>query len=71
MGKKKKVTIITPPDIYIKMIQRAYELDLNHREYYLGVIMRDLGMIGQGEELTEATAIEIKKRIKEMDKQQD
>ncbi len=68
MGKKKKVTIVTPSKVYAKLIQRAYELDLNHREYYLGVVMRDLGMIGEGEELTEITAAEIKTYIKELDK---
>lgn len=63
------MTVVTPSAIYGKMIQRAFDLNLTNREYYLGLIMRDLEMIGEGAELTEATAAEIKKRIKEFDQQ--
>jgi len=69
MGKDKKVTVRTPADVYIKMLQRAFDLNLTNREYYLAVAMRDLGLIGQEEELTEETAAKIKKHIKELDAQ--
>jgi len=69
MGKDKKVTVRTPATVYIKMLQRAFELNLTNREYYLAVAMRDLGLIGEGEELTEENAAKIKAHIKELDQE--
>ena len=68
MRKDKKVTVRTPAEVYIKMLQRAFDLNLTNREYYLSVAMRDLGLI-EDEELTEETAAKIKKYIKQLDQQ--
>jgi acyl-CoA reductase-like NAD-dependent aldehyde dehydrogenase len=70
MAKYKKVTVRTPATVYIKMLQRAFELNLTNREYYLAVAMKDLGLIGEGEELTETNAAKIKAYIKELDEQE-
>jgi acyl-CoA reductase-like NAD-dependent aldehyde dehydrogenase len=70
MAKYKKVTVRTPAKVYIKMLQRAFELNLTNREYYLAVAMKDLGLIGEGEELTEASATKIKAYIKELDEEE-
>ena len=67
MGKDKKVTVRTPADVYLKMLQRAFELNLTNREYYLAVAMQDLGIVEDGERLTEETAAKIKTYIKELD----
>ena len=68
MGKEKKISVRTPSEIYTKLMQRAYELDLNHREYYLALAIQDLERVGQGQGLTEAEAKELKARIKKIDK---
>ena len=69
MGKDKKVTVRTPAEIYIKMLQRAFELNLTNREYYLALAMQDLGIAGQGEVLNEETASKLKAYLKELDHQ--
>ncbi len=69
MGKKKKMTVVTRSEIYGKLIQRAFDLDLTNREYYLVLAMQDLGIEGKGEELNEEIATKLKKRIKELDDQ--
>lgn len=67
MGKEKKISVRTPSTIYTKLMQRAYELDLNHREYYLALAIQDLEKIGEGQGLTEREAKELKAHIKELD----
>lgn len=48
-------------------MQRAFELNLTNREYYLALAMQDLGIEGEGEELTEEIAAKLKSKIKELD----
>ena len=67
MPDDKKVSVRTPPQIYKKLMQRAFELNLTNREYYLALAMQDLGIAGEGEELTEETANKLKARMKELD----
>ena len=69
MGKKMKMTVVTPSEIYSKLILRAYELNLTNREYYLALAMQDLGIVTQGETLTEQLAIKLKTHIKKLDQQ--
>ncbi|MEM6359625.1 MAG: hypothetical protein AAF731_06015 [Bacteroidota bacterium] len=69
MPDDKKVSVRTPPQIYKKLMQRAFELNLTNREYYLALAMQDLGIAGEGEELTEATANALKARMKELDQE--
>ncbi len=64
-----KMTVVTPSEIYSKLILRAYELNLTNREYYLALAMQDLGIEGQGETLTEELAIKLKTHIKKLDQQ--
>ncbi|GEM_PF-2441681 len=68
MRKEKKISVRTPPEIYTKLMQRSYELELNHREYYLALAMKDFERAGDGQGLTETEAKELKARIKELDK---
>lgn len=63
------MTVVTPSKVYSKLIQRAFELNLSNREYYLALAMQDLGIAGEGELLDEETAAKLKKRIKELDKE--
>ena len=56
-----KMTVVTPSAVYSRLIQRAYELNLTHREYYLILALQDLGIEGQGEELTKEIAAKLKK----------
>lgn len=67
MAKPKKMSVATPAEIYGKLRQRAFELNLTNREYYLVLAMQDLGIAGEGEELDEETAAKLKERIKELD----
>lgn len=69
MGKEKRISVRTPGEVYTKLLQRSYELNLNHREYYLALALKDLGLDGEGESiLTEGDAIKLKALIKEMSK---
>jgi len=67
MPDDKKVSVRTPPQVYQKLMQRAFELNLTNREYYLALAMQDLGIEGEGEELTEEMATKLKSRLKELD----
>jgi len=67
MPDDKKVSVRTPPQVYQKLMQRAFELNLTNREYYLALAMQDLGIEGEGEELTEEIAAKLKSKIKELD----
>ena len=67
MAKPKKMSVATPAEIYGKLRQRAFELNLTNREYYLVLAMQDLGIAGEGEELNEEMAEKLKQRIKELD----
>ena len=67
MPDDKKVSVRTPPQVYQKLMQRAFELNLSNREYYLALAMQDLGIEGEGEELTEEMATKLKSRLKELD----
>lgn len=69
MAKEKKLTVRTPGKVYVKIMQRAYDLNLTHREYYLAVAMLDLGMIGEVKELDEKIAAQIKRFVKELDQE--
>jgi len=69
MPADKKVSVRTPPQVYQKLMQRAFELNLTNREYYLVLAMQDLGMIEEGMELNEETAAKLKKQMKELDRQ--
>ena len=64
-----KMTVVTPSEVYAKLIQRAYELNLTNREYYLALAMQDLGIEGEGEALNPETAAKLRERIKELDQQ--
>lgn len=68
MAKEKKLSVRTPPNVYMGLIQRAFQLDMSHREYCLGLIMQDLERAEKGQGLTEAEANELKNRIKKLDK---
>ena len=67
MAKEKKISVRTPPTIYTKLMQRAYELDLNHREYYLALAIQDLEREGKGQGLSKTEAKELKSKIKKFD----
>ena len=67
MSQEKKISVRTPSSVYAKLILRAHELDLNHREYYLALAMKDLGLTGTGQTIDEKEAQHIKQLIKEMD----
>jgi len=67
MSQEKKISVRTPSEVYIKLIQRAYELDLNHREYYLVLAMKDLELVGKGQTIDKKEAQKIKQLIKDMD----
>lgn len=68
MGREKKISVRTPGKVYEKLLQRAYELDLNHREYFLSLVILDLQMVGENDPvLTPALARKIEAIIKEMD----
>jgi len=67
MSQEKKISVRTPSEVYIKLIQRAYELDLNHREYYLALAMKDLELVGKGQTIDKKEAQKIKQLIKDMD----
>lgn len=67
MSQEKKISVRTPSSVYIKLIQRAHELNLNHREYYLALAVKDLGLAGEGEILTEKEAQKIKTYIEKLD----
>lgn len=69
MPDDKKVSVRTPPQVYKKLMQRAFELNLTNREYYLALAMQDLGIAEEGEELTEETANQLKARMKELDQE--
>jgi len=71
MPKEKKISVRTPPELYTKLIQRAYALNLNHREYFLALAIQDIGIEGEGDMLTEELAAKLKQKIKEMDKNAD
>jgi len=67
MPDDKKVSVRTPPQVYQKLMQRAFELNLTNREYYLALAMQDLGIEGEGKELTEEMATKLKSKIKALD----
>ncbi len=67
MSQEKKISVRTPSEVYIKLIQRSYELNLNHREYYLALAMKDLGLTGTEQTINEKEAQDIKQLIKDMD----
>ena len=67
MPKEKKISVRTPSEIYIQLMQRSYDLNLNHREYFLALAMKDMGIEGEGNILTEELAEKLKQRIKKMD----
>lgn len=69
MAKERKISVRTPSEVYSKLMQRAYDLNLSHREYYLALAMKDLGMEGKGDILDEKLAEKLKTRIKELDKE--
>lgn len=67
MSKEKKISVRTPAAVYEKLIQRAFQLDLTHREYYLALALQDLGLAEEGEEMDKVTATKLKKHIKSFD----
>lgn len=69
MPKEKKISVRTPPTLYTKLLQRAYALNLNHREYFLALAIKDLEEEGEG--LTEDRAAKLKQRIKDMDREEE
>ena len=69
MPKEKKISVRTPAKIYAKLIQRAYDLNLNHREYFLALAMKDMELEGEGRILDEELAAKLQQKIKQLDQQ--
>lgn len=67
MPKEKKISVRTPPTLYARLLQRAYALNLNHREYFLALAMEDMADEQQG--LSEERAAALKQQIKDLDKE--
>ena len=70
MAKEKKISVRTPAKVYQKLLQRAYELDLNHREYLLSLALLDLEMVeGHKSVLSPELARKVEDLIKELDQE--
>ena len=61
-----KISVRTPGELYKKISNRAYDLGLNHREYFLCLAIAELGLVNKKEEKREILTPEMIKAAKQL-----